>query len=179
MEGFIKWDYRKGEKDTNLRLDFEYGDWASLWWNVWNNPNEWSSDVPKWRHGSIDFADWLLGAEKYICSNLESEGFTLHLPEKDYQVIVTEQFSTWTRPRFFGMRLPFRPFLKTRRSFDVDANKDPVPIPGKGENSWDCGDDAVYSQGMRAETAHEAASRFVDSIMKTRKDRGWKDGVRS
>lgn len=47
-----------------------------------------------------------------------------------------------------------------------------VPIPGKGESGYDCGEDAVYGLTCRARTVKEAVERFVDDIRETRKKRG-------
>ena len=47
-----------------------------------------------------------------------------------------------------------------------------LPIPGKGENSWDCGDDAYYSIGTPAATAMEAVEYAADRVLETRRRYG-------
>lgn len=49
----------------------------------------------------------------------------------------------------------------------------PVPIPGKGENSWDCDEDRMFSMSTGiSKTYQEAALSFMDSCLRTR----WKYG---
>lgn len=49
----------------------------------------------------------------------------------------------------------------------------PIPIPGKGENSWDCEDTATYSLSTGSAKSHqEAALKLMDYIMRTR----WRHG---
>ena len=47
-----------------------------------------------------------------------------------------------------------------------------VPIPGKGENSWDLDDDAIHSGIYPTGIAQEAASSLAKSAMRTRKRYG-------
>jgi hypothetical protein len=59
---------------------------------------------------------------------------------------------------------------------DLDMKRDPVPFPGKGENSWDCGEDASYGFGCAAETLEEGIGKFVASKLRDRGrngGRGW------
>lgn len=43
-----------------------------------------------------------------------------------------------------------------------------LPIPGKGENAWDCDDDAIFGMTVNADTLEDAARSLVDSVCKTR-----------
>jgi hypothetical protein len=62
----------------------------------------------------------------------------------------------------------------THRSALVESETG-VPVPGKGENSWDCGEDALYSLSTTAATIDEAIEKFKASVMKTRERYGGKD----
>lgn len=44
----------------------------------------------------------------------------------------------------------------------------PIPIPGKGENSWDLDDDAVFAFTCLAQDASKLANRLATSVMRTR-----------
>lgn len=46
--------------------------------------------------------------------------------------------------------------------------EEPVPVPGKGENDWDCGDDAIHGSTFAATTIPEAIGKMVGSAMRTR-----------
>lgn len=56
---------------------------------------------------------------------------------------------------------------KKRRHAQVEAPTG-VPIPGKGENSWDCGTDNVWGASFAARSVKEAAKKFMDDIRETR-----------
>lgn len=46
-----------------------------------------------------------------------------------------------------------------------------MQIPGKGENGFDCGEDAIYAASFVAETVKEAVRKFMDDVRRTRKER--------
>lgn len=48
-----------------------------------------------------------------------------------------------------------------------------IPIPGKGENSWDCGSDALSAlTTIGAQSVEDAVGRIVSSVLETRRKRG-------
>lgn len=62
-----------------------------------------------------------------------------------------------------------------------------VPFPGKGENSWDCGDDAIFSIYGQGASVGEACGKFAASVMRNRErygsglawvpDKGWPEEI--
>lgn len=107
---------------------------------------------------------FLLGRSEYSKRHIETiERVPVHLPEGIYLATVELFESSWKRPRW--------PFTKRilRADIEVDGG---IAIPGKGENSWDIGDDAVFSQICPAKTAGEAAKSLADSVMRTRQRYG-------
>jgi hypothetical protein len=48
----------------------------------------------------------------------------------------------------------------------------PIPVPGKGENSWDCDDDASYGMTCAAQTPAEAVAHYSASIQRDRQRHG-------
>ena len=52
-----------------------------------------------------------------------------------------------------------------------------LPIPGKGENAWDCEDTGRYSVSFSVDAVindyHDAVRKFRDSILRDRKDENW------
>lgn len=144
------------EREWSLRYDWEFGDWGSLWWKFGVNP--WESG-PRYLDGAFDPADFVLGREKYACVDGESEEWVLRMPEGEYPVSVTRQTATWTRPRWRG--------VKTRVSYECKPVAG-VPIPGKGENSWDCDEDAIFAMNCSAKSHKDAVQHFGASVMERR-----------
>lgn len=141
-------------------------DWA-LWWNVWTPPNEWSSRTPKWRNGAwhpFGHVQSRVGDAEV----LEQREVEVPMPEKTYRAKAT-------RSRVVTRGTEWWPFSRPVRStvtLEFSPPFDPVPIPGKGENSWDCGQDATYSQSGAAETIEKAIGDFVGSTLRWRKRHG-------
>ena len=174
-EGYLPSQVRKVDgkyvdfrRDYSLRYDFSFGQWGSLWWKWGARPDSWDSSVPRWREGSFDPADFVLGREKFSSETLDTKAYDIHLPEGSYPVRVTRSRDSWKRPRW--------PFPRVREAFEVKGPEKGVPVPGKGENSYDCDEDSVYSTYMRGPKSHdEAVDRFVADIEKTRSKYGGSD----
>lgn len=146
-------------------IEIRWNDGA-FWWSLWHSRYEWSSKTPKWRHGSFNPIDFLLGRQHYSKETLETVGAQIPLPEGSYPATIKIERAIWKRPRW--------PWPQTIIRADVEMHK-PAPIPGKGENSWDVGDDAVCSSSFPANSVGEAIGHVVGSVMKTRLERGGKD----
>lgn len=141
-------------------------DWA-LWWSLWTDVGGWSSKRPRWRDGSLHFLDVLFGKAVHSSRALEAEEILVPMPEGTYAGTCRLTEDTWKRPRWFARRL--------KRAHVEMA--DPVPVPGKGENSWDCGDDALFGSTFPAASVAEAIAGVVRSALETRRrygGRGWK-----
>jgi hypothetical protein len=136
---------------------------GGLRWSFWHPTMEWSSRTPKWRNGHFDPADFLLGRHKYSSEELSTENVEVPMPEKTYAGTVTLTRDTWKRPRW--------PFSRSiyRANIEVEGG---VPHPGKGENSWDCGEDATYGMTCPARTAEQAVGKLVESVLSSRRRYG-------
>lgn len=139
-------------------------------WKIWQDSWNWHAETPKWRQGSFDILDFLLGKQKYTAKTLDEDRVFIKMPEECYHGNCRIYRATWKRPRW-----PW-PLILTRANIEMDNS---IPIPGKGENAWDQGDDGIYSMTMTASSCDEAAKIFRDSVLETRKKRGWKDGKAS
>jgi len=137
-----------------------------LWIDVWKREHEWSNRDPWWMHTVVDLhpMDLLFGHTKY------SDGDTIHdvvvdfpMPEKSYKGRVHIQANEWKRPRW--------PWPKTVLRAHVDM-EEPIPFPGKGENSWDCGDDALHGSCFPCRTVEEAIGNVVGTVLRNRKRYG-------
>lgn len=141
---------------------------GSVWWRVWADPDSWESTRPRWRDGSWNLLDALLGKVSVETRVLEVRQVEIPFPERTYRATVTLQAKLERRPRWPGV-------WGRWRGADIEPEV-PVPEPGKGENSWDCGQDACYAMwtgGVR--DIHEAVERFRSSILRTRERRGGRD----
>jgi hypothetical protein len=146
---------------------------GGLWWSLWHPTMEWSSETPKWRHGHFDPTDWLLGRHVYSSSDISTEPVEVPMPEKTYAGTVRMFESTWKRPRW--------PFVRRMVRADIEV-KGGIPHPGKGENSWDCDDDATYSLTCQATTPEAAVAKMVESVLRDRRrygGRNWRPQERA
>lgn len=147
-----------------------------VWWSGWSNPNEWRSDEPWYRRGSFSFVDALFGKQTVSKTVVrEPEMVTIPMPEGLYNAKSTIEEYTYSRPRWFSKH-------KTMASVTMDPREHtsfkPIPIPGKGENSYDIDEDAVYSMSSTVEPNahhHDAVAEVVRSVLKTRWQRGGKN----
>lgn len=136
---------------------------GAIWWKFMAPVHYWSNKTPKWKDGRFHVDDLLFG--KSVCSKkyITQQEIEIPMPEKAYKAIATLIEVTWKRSRWFS---------KTIKKVDIEMIKnEQIPIPGKAENSWDCGDDAVFSSCAPAETIEDGIGQFVTSILKTRMKR--------
>lgn len=147
------------ERELSFRVD---GD--TLWWRVWTNPDMWTRDRPRWRDGYFDAADFLLGRTRYEKKVLESRDVLIPMPEKAYPAKAELELCTWTRRRFdWPVKRIVRAHIKVESG---------VPHPGKGENAWDCGEDATYALTTPAETIEDGIAKFVHIVLRDRRRYG-------
>lgn len=157
---------RKYGEGRELRLDVH--DWA-LWWNVWTDTNGWSSKTPRYRNGSFHVLDFLLGKHKHSERSLEECDVEVPMPERCYHGKAVLSEATWKRARWFPRRL-IRVDIKMHEG-------EQVPFPGKGENSWDCGEDASYGFCCPARSVEVGVAKLVESVLTSRRrhgGRGWR-----
>lgn len=81
------------------------------------------------------------------------------MPEATYYGEVEQFTSTWRRPRAWWKTIQKRAEIKIESG---------IPIPGKGENSWDCDQDAIYSLTTTASNLEEVIACLKENVMETR-----------
>ncbi len=140
---------------------------GSLFWRFWTNPMSWTSDTPRWREGSFNFADFFLGRTKCEHRDLEARDVLIPMPERAYPASAKLQEWTWKRPRWFMRKV-------VRVEIEIP---DGIPFPGKGESSWNCGDDATYSISTGpCRSIAEGVGILVGSVLRDRvKNGGYSD----
>lgn len=103
--------------------------------------------------------DWILGKPRFSETVLE----------RDIPVVV--DVGQWDGDRYEGtatrQRCRWKRRFRTieRENVRVEMAQG-IPVPGKGENSWDCGDDAYF--GFGGATVDEAVAHIVKEAKKER-----------
>lgn len=139
---------------------FEY----SLWICLWVNPMESRHNDPWWKKvHRFNLADLLLGRRKCTTEIIGSGETLIPMPEGSYRATYKTERRTWKRPRSF--------FKLQRVDFWLDIPGG-IPHEGKGENSWDCGEDGLC--GIGGETLEKAIGAAVSSVLNDRKRYGWR-----
>jgi hypothetical protein len=144
---------------------------GAIWWVIFVDRMGGQRGIPRWRHGNFNPTDWALGRRQYSKEIVEGPvEVVVPMPEGTYPAVVTIELGTWKRPRW--------PWPAHRHSYSIDilkADGEPngyIPIPGKGENSWDCGGDGTFSQSGPGRTVEAAIAGIIESTLKTRRRRG-------
>lgn len=145
-------------REISLRI-FDGGPW----WVIWMDPDEWRSTDPWWRRGHIDLRDVILGKSKHSSQVLrDAVPVQIWMPEGVYQGKAKVERHRWKRPRWF-------PKIRVDTWIEVENG---IPFSGKGENSWDCGDDGLYGAGHEGDDIEAAARAFGAKVIANRKKYG-------
>lgn len=140
--------------------DFYISDWR-VQITPWGRRNEWTRADPWWVRGvSCDLRNLVLGRVKYTTEELALVPCSIPMPEGTYQAVAKIERQSWKRPRWFR---------HTRTSAWLDIPKG-IPHAGKGENSYDCGDDGLF--GIGGDTIDAAILRAQQSVTKSRQRYG-------
>lgn len=152
----------KDHDDYDIQIAFHD---ASVWWNLWHPTHSWSAGTPRWKSGAWHPLDTFLGKAVYKSEIIETANVVVPMPEKGYAATIELRRDTWTRPRW-----PFHKVVTRAHS----SLKEGIPVPGKGENSYDCGDDALFGQTAPAESVVDGIVSLTKSALETRRKRGGK-----
>lgn len=150
---------------------------GAVWWDIWHTSGSWSTRTPRWQTGSWHPLDTLLGRTRYSTVPLGTYRAAIPLPEGSVPATFVFERATWRRPRW-----PRWPLLRTRAYVDVEPDR-PLPVPGKGDSAWDCGDDALYRMSFPAQSVEEAIGHVVQEVLRERLRHGgsfdWQPAVSS
>jgi hypothetical protein len=134
---------------------------ATLWWQFLKFDWGWSSKMPKWMESNFHFWDFIVGDLKYSKEVLGTHSVSIPMPEGNYPATVTLEKCTWKRSR-----LPWNSRVGLFAKVDMSIG---IPHPGKGENSWDCGEDRLFGASVEASTVEEAIAKTVQSALRSRR----------
>ena len=139
---------------------------AAIWWDIWADDHEWRASDPKWMHGSWHPLDTFFGRHQHKECTIEEREVSIPMPERGYPAKVRMAVETWERPRF-----PWWPMRTeiVRAHIDVPGG---IGKPGKGENSWNLGDDAIYGMTCVARTVEDGVGKLVTSVLRDRQRYG-------
>lgn len=124
---------------------------------------EWRSTDPWWRKAvCLHVVDWLIGRPKY--SERRSQEFVTYIPmpEGCYLATATPSRCEWRRRWYWPTRVVDSVWLEIRGGG--------IPHSGKGENSWDCGDDGLC--GIGGTSLEDAIANAVKSALLDRRRYG-------
>lgn len=134
-----------------------------LCWAFNAGPDDWMDSTNKRGiKGRLDITRTLLGKVNYSSEIIETQNVLIPMPEKSYSAKMELRRDTWKRSRWFAHRT-------LRVHYDVN---EAIPHPGKGENSYDCGDDGIYGGCVPAESIAEAVGKIVTLTYEYRIKRG-------
>lgn len=137
--GFKRLGY-EGERETG----FYVHNWA-LVWSFWQDPmGGWSTRDPFWKHFYFSIDDFFLGRNEIIEDRVsEAENVYFKLGDREFCMNRIK----WIKRRVIRRFIPYSLYHHTYYSVDMKIDKPPMHA-GKGENSWDCGDDGSYGLFM-------------------------------
>lgn len=177
--GFIQ--RRNGDTELAPNFDKCTGYWprrigvrwfdGTLWLSCWENSECSSARDPWWQRITFTPLDFLFGMPRHSAETLFLTYRTIAIGSERHQVQAELKLETWTRPRW-----PFWPFERSVRRAHMKCEAG-IPIPGKGENSWDQDEDASYGLTCVATSVDDGIEQWIDTIQKTRKRYGgenWK-----
>ena len=172
------WKWSLPEVDV---LSVRFHDRA-VWWAVWHPKHSWTKGTPRWRNGSWHWWDWLTGKPVYATELVEGPvDVVIPMPEGGYRATVTIKRSTWTRPRWPWPKIsygydadilsrpgPDGPYVPLGSGTDAPRTSGYIPVPGKGENSWDCGGDGIFAMSGPGRTVEKAIGDVVAGALRDR-----------
>lgn len=145
---------------------------GSIYLYLWADPTETIRRAPfrdarsPKRQPILYIEDWLKGKTYYSDQEIGTVRMEVQMPEGRYPATVRMFLSTWRRAWWPGVEWAIRAHVIP----DV-----PIPIPGKGEDSFNCGDDATYELTTPATTPLAAADALAADVLARRRRYGGVD----
>ena len=150
------WLYQYGLHNRALMFSMWFSHGWSISVNIFSDTMSWKKNDWRWY---INLRDILIGNPKCSQKTIEEKEILIPMPEKAYSGKATLADWTWTYPRWFP---------KTIRRCEIQIPEG-IPFPGKGENPWDCGDDATFSITTgKVGSIAEAVGILVGDVLATR-----------
>jgi len=161
---WAKWNERCGghkgsHRYTSFKIaDVSIHDW-SVYWSFLQFDWGWSHKMPKWMCGSLNIPDTVLGKQNYKSEIIETKDVQVPMPEGCYPAKAKLEKATRSRPRWF---------TKETLSIWLDIPGG-IPHQGKGENSYDCGQDGLFGCGVESASYEAAIAHAVEISLRGRR----------
>lgn len=158
------WFYKHKITNRALSFDFWFNNGFPISLNLMSDTMCWKNGDWKW---CCDISRKLKGKFTVSKKIIETNFVLIPMPEKTYKGHAVLADWTWHYPRWFS---------KTIRRCEIGVPGG-IPHPGKGENSWDCGDDATFRLTTgKVRSIAEAVGKLVGMVLESRvKYGGWED----
>lgn len=129
----------------------------------WIRQDGWDSRDPKWRRGPVHLriVDWLISRQRCEVVTEPVPDVVIPMPEGCYRAQAKRETRTWRRRWYWPLRRRVDVWLQIPGG---------IPFAGKGENSWDCGDDGIW--GIGGGTVEDAIANAVGSALRSRRRHG-------
>lgn len=127
--------------------------------------DEWHRNDPlNWMRGCRFLTDDIFGRATCTREKIgEPVQAVACFPEGQYPLTLQRETMTWKRSRW--------PWPYWRKSVDITLDR-PPEFQGKGENSWDCGPDAIYGMSSEGHSYEDAVATYVKAVLRERAKRG-------
>jgi hypothetical protein len=141
---------------------------GTLCFTPWAREMEWRATDPWWVKGAtFNPTDFLLGKRNHEhIIHSEYEPVLVPMPEGCYVAQMRREERRWTRPRW-----PWWPSKIVQKYIEISIDGG-IPFEGKGENSYDCGEDGLWGCSSESWSLERAAAHVVESVLKDRKRYG-------
>lgn len=144
---------------------------GAIHFQPWGPSMDWNSRDPWWKRGvHWRIKDILFGRAKFQKETLSESSIVIPMPEGSYEATMKRERTSWKRPR-----LPW-PSVREDSWIDVHGG---IPFEGKGENSWDCGGDALFGTGCNGHREEDAVAAVVRAVLHNRRRHGTTSEVRN
>ena len=148
---------------------------CTLFWSVWADTMESRRD-DRWyqRTHVIEMGDLFLGRRQYTCTEIGlKEEISVVMPEGTYWALAQRRVSVWWRRRWAIWPCVIR---KESCSIEIPGG---IPFEGKGEDSWNCGEDGLFGVGSDGHDLGNAAETVARIAMQNRRRYGTPSRIRS
>lgn len=160
-------------RDRSRHFDVYWHD-GIVWLTLWADPDgdryyQRPKSMSRWRYfwhrflgqHTLDVVDWLIGKAKCTHTKGAPIDVFVPLPEGSYRATATPETFEWRRRWYWPLR---------RRDSVYINIPGGIPFAGKGENSWDCGDDGLF--GCGGDTVEGAIAHAVEASLRYRRRYG-------
>lgn len=154
-----KWLEKVAKRHYDRQFSFYWYEMA-FWLQLWGPEDDMWESRQRWyqKMHAFHLDDFFLGPTKYSKEVAETLPVEFLMDGRTYTAIATRETCTWKRPRWFA---------RTRKFIDISFNPDvchPPQFAGKGENSWDQGDDAIWATSFQTEDLDTAIDKYKQAV---------------